>query len=418
MGAAARILILSLAAGWAACAQPQATAAPDPPMDPGADSVAPLDESASVAQVDESLQAPTDAPGSGAPAPQASPGDPDPEPAWTADELHDPATPLPDGVRAVLSAIPDDPDPSEIIRNSHYWSSNENAQFLFRETIEDVGGVYVGVGMDQTYLLASWQRASVIIPMDFDRAIRNMHLVYGIFLQAADTPGVFHRMWHVDEEEAAIALIRQELAAHPLLEEIVDDYESGHGSIYRRLRRVEDDYDDLEIPSFMTDQDHYDYVRGMWANGRVIPLCGDLTGDDAMVGIAEALREVGLELGVLYTSNAEQYFDTGSSFRRNVIVQPWAENGWLIRTRPTARWAPSPDGEYHYQVQRGRNFALWMMYSGETDSGWEMLDEGDDTDTDGLSIINDLPDLTDDDEFPPDVGEFPEGWQPPSWLEL
>ena len=160
-------------------------------------------------------------------------------------------------------------------------------------------------------------------------------------------------------------------------------------------------YEEREIPTFLTDQEQYDFIRNLWAEGRVFPIRGDLTADTTMVDIANTLERLGLDLGLLYPSNAEQYFDFTPEFRRNIIVQPFDENSLLIRTRPMQILGypedeeGERDGDYHYNIQGAKNFAQWMEMSRIRNSARLLIRHHEETDTPGLSIIRRQPQASD-----------------------
>ena len=56
------------------------------------------------------------------------------------------------------------------------------------------------------------------------------------------------------------------------------------------------------IPTFLTDQSHYDFIRNLWAQGRVFAIRGDLTADVTMLDLAYAIERSGLTLEALCIS--------------------------------------------------------------------------------------------------------------------
>lgn len=273
-----------------------------------------------------------------------------------------------DALAADFRTMRPDPQPDEIIRNSHYWVSNEYSHFLFRDTIANVGGAYMGVGTDQNYLLAGWARSELIIMLDFDGEIARAHDLYGIAFREATTPDEFLSIWSDDGEKRFADLVptyypddaeRQRL--------LLRAYEWGGTTIYARLRRIIRQYGENGIPTFMTSQEDYDYLRNLWLNNRVFAIRGDLTGSLAIQDAAHLLRRHNIPMRVLYTSNAEQYFTFTAEFRRNMLVLPFDEQSWVVRTRPITAWGLAPDDDYHYNVQGGLNFQLWMRGSSVSD---------------------------------------------------
>jgi hypothetical protein len=316
-------------------------------------------------------EAPQPAPSPAEPAPaepaSAAADDPAPETKQAAAEEApaeaDPLGPLPAQARATLESIRFDPRPDEITRNSHYWVSNEQSHFFWHELIKDLGGVHVGVGTDQNYLLAGWARSELIVLLDFDRAIPLLHQVYRVMFDMADTPEAFVDLWLEESIPAVAAKLDEAYPDHPQLDRIKRNHTIARKLVSARLRNVRRQYRKAGIPTFLSDQDQYDHIRKLWANGRVIAIRGDLTGDRAVMDTSKAVRALGLEVTVLYLSNAEQYFEFVPTYRRNIISIPFAEKSWVLRTLGWKMHGYAEGEQYHYNAQDGRNFADWMRIS-------------------------------------------------------
>ena len=98
------------------------------------------------------------------------------------------------GSLSLFQSLPRDPAPEEITRNQHYWISNEQRLDLFHDPIKDLGGVYVGVGSDQNYLHAGWAKTEVLVLMDFDQKIVDLHGVYRVAFLHASTKEQFTKL--------------------------------------------------------------------------------------------------------------------------------------------------------------------------------------------------------------------------------
>lgn len=298
--------------------------------------------------------------------------------------------PLDAATRRSFEAIPSDPPPPSLTRNSHYWVSNEHSHFLWHDAIAGVGGGYVGVGTDQNYLLAAWARSEIVVLMDFDEAISDLHRVYGLLFSDAQTPEDFVASWRPDAAphvEARIALV---YADDPRREDILRAFRRSRKLVYARLRRVVRTYRKRGIGTFLTDREQYDHVRDLWRNGRVFPVRGDLTGDATMRGIARAFAQANVPVNVLYLSNAEQYFDYGPSFRRNIVELPFGPHAVVLRTLGWSGHGFVEGEEYHYNVQPGDNFATWMRTRRVRSAGL-MLSRKRSTDVPGSSILDHVP---------------------------
>lgn len=265
---------------------------------------------------------------------------------------------------AVLAAplLRSDPRPAALVRNSHYWISNEHSHHLWREAIDHAGGALVGVGTDQNYLLAGWARSSVIVALDFDEAITRLHRVYGLLFVTCPTPADFLHAWTEEGEAGVLAA----LAALPDADErrgLERVYRHARRFVLVRLRRTLGDHRERGIPTFLDDAEQYAHLRRLWSSGRVWAVTGDLRGDRAVSDTAAALHAANEQIGVLYLSNAEQYFDYDPSFRRNILALPFAEHGVVLRTLGWGMHGFVAGEEYHYNLQPGRNFAQWMARS-------------------------------------------------------
>ena len=319
----------------------------------------------------------------------------------------------------MLRGVRPDPAPPEIVRNSHYWVSNEHNHQLWYQSVDGIGGALIGVGTDQNYLLAGWARSTLLILMDFDEKIPVIHEIYAYMFAVSATPEEFLKRWtrsyHDDSAEKLsahfMALIEPEARreardkglgeaqskryvqrrVNRFVKERVNIYKLTRGLLWRRLSKTKKKYIKLNLPTFLSDQDQYDHIRSLWAGGRVLAIRGDLTADYTMLDIATALTSLGESLNILYLSNAEQYFKLPPTYRRNIIAQPWGDRSVALRTMG---WGIlgffDEDEQYHYNVQPGLNFVTWMKGSRTTKAG-RMLLRGREIKEPGFSVMTGLP---------------------------
>jgi len=340
--------------GLTACTPPSAAATEVAPQAPaaasqGAGDAAPPPRPTPIAA---KVAVPTPAPDEAAPPPTPAP-----------DEAGAGAGPLPEPLRAAFLAVREDPAPPELTRNSHYWISNEHSHHLWRERLQGVGGAYLGVGSDQNYLLAAWARSELLVLMDFDGAIGDLHRVYKVAFAAAPDPAGFLSLWGKAREAELRGLVEAAYTDPDEQKRAARALKIARALVYSRLSRTARDYAERGVPTFLTDQADYDHVRKLWADGRVFAMRGDLTGSMTLVDVAAALDRADLRLGVLYMSNAEQYFDYGPEFRRNILKLPLKDDAVVVRTLGW-RGPGFVEGEqYHYTIQPARKFAAWMRES-------------------------------------------------------
>ncbi|MGB0588622.1 MAG: hypothetical protein ACPGU1_02985 [Myxococcota bacterium] len=264
--------------------------------------------------------------------------------------------PLDEAQRAVLTGIPEDPAPKSLVRGNHYVISNEDRPHLFHHALDKRGGVMVGVGTDQLYVYAGWARSELLIPMDFDRTVVDLHRIYGLLFTQAATPAEFIKLWHKRNEKT----VRGWLDAHetdPVLRERLGyAFKIGRQLVYARLKRLHREYKRSSTPTFVSDQAQYDHLVDLIRSGRFHPVRGDLTKTGCMKGMGEALVKLGHTLDVIYLSNAEQYFDFKQPFRDNFLNLPIDDSSLVLRTSPRN----GGKGQYRYETQRTVDFQAWL----------------------------------------------------------
>ena len=264
--------------------------------------------------------------------------------------------PLEEEQRKTLLAITADPAPKSLVRASHYVISNEDRPHLFRPTIDDLGGALIGVGTDQLYMYASWARPTLIIPMDFDQVVVDLHRIYGLFFMVADTPDAFIAMWSPKQRKKSEALIEGAATSPDDLKALRRAYKHGQAPVYARLRRLRRQYRKAKIASFVNDVEMYLYLATLVRNGRVHALRGDLTvPDGAMVSVGRALRKLDIPVSLLYLSNAEQYFEFTPAYRSNFEALTYAPDAQILRTFPNGK-----EGDYTYMTQSPPDFGAWL----------------------------------------------------------
>lgn len=297
------------------------------------------------------------------------------------------SAPLPDAAQRAFAAMTADPEPTELIRSSHYWVSNENAHDVYRPHIENSGGILLGVGTDQLYLLAGWARPEVLIPMDFDGMISQLHYIYGAAFLSSPDIATFLSFWEPDAETKMRAAVAEHFGPRRA-EAAMSAWSQGGQRVLRRFRRMELRYQELRIPTFVTDEATYQSLRQLWLDGRVFPLRGDVTGERAMTSIAKAAKEAELPVRAIYLSNVEQYVEYTPAFRRNFIDLPMDQRSWVLRTRPMRSLGLADEHcDYHYNLQRGQNFQRWLAANTVPDGRSLLLRNLEQTKRAGLSEI-------------------------------
>lgn len=259
-----------------------------------------------------------------------------------------------------FAQLPADPSPSELIRDSHYWISNEDHLELFHDAVKDKGGLYIGVGSDQNYLLGAWARAELLVLMDFDQSIVDLHRVYRVIFRAAETPADFLRLWRQESRPEVRRLIEEGYPDKKERVAALRAYGTARWAVERRLNRVVEQMAKASLPSFVVDAAEYAHIRRLFQEDKVFMVRGDLTARRTVNAIGQAAAQAGKKVGVLYLSNAEQYFAYDAQYRSNIRTLPLDERSVVVRTSGQRGITHVKGTYYHYNTQSGSSFVAWL----------------------------------------------------------
>jgi hypothetical protein len=276
---------------------------------------------------------------------------------------------------AAFAGSPEDPLPpkrlgtSDKFEGNSYVVGNEWDLHLHQPHLKGLGGGYMGVGADQAYLFIGWMRADVAWLTDYDPNVSAIHRAHIAFFERADDADAFLALWSKEREASALALLEQRWAQHPERERILRQFKRARRTVYSRLTKVRAKMVQHETPSFLTDAGDYAHVRDLVRAGRVRPMLANLLDKQALVGVADAARRMGVTIRAVYLSNAEQYWPYPDQFRQNLRAQPFDERSVIVRT------LSQKHGGYQYGVQPALNFVEWLS-SDKARSVWTFIRPG------------------------------------------
>jgi hypothetical protein len=123
------------------------------------------------------------------------------------------------------------------------------------------------------------------------------------------------------------------------------------------LQQVRSTLEAERIPSWLTDQATYDFVRESVVAGRVRPMVANLLADRALAGIAVTSERLEVPIRAVYLSNAEEYWQRYSNqYRENMASLPFDETSVVLRTVATYE----QNLDYHYNVQGAASYLAWL----------------------------------------------------------
>lgn len=266
-----------------------------------------------------------------------------------------PGAPDYDAAATALSDIDADPAPEQVTNGVHYVTSNERRLDLFLPELGGLGGVQLGVGSDQNYILAGWSRPKLIVVVDFDQAVVDMHTIYGALFKEAKTANEFVDLWSKDGAADARQAIRDDVPAGNRRRALLELYDTSRVVVQKRTKVLLNKYAELGIHWYLEDATQYRIVRELARKDRVVAIRGDFTADGVLRQIGETLHDFGQPVRVLYLSNIEQYFMYKKTYRANILGLPFADDTLVLRTLPGR-----PAG-FQYMVQAGDNFRTWLQ---------------------------------------------------------
>lgn len=269
--------------------------------------------------------------------------------------------PLSPEVTGAFRRIPYDPLPKQLSADAHFVVSDERAHWVFQPVVVGLGGALMGVGTDPNYLFAGWARSEILVLLDFDQMVVDVHALYReAFLHSPDISS-FLSAWSASRSREMEDWVRE---AHPSEEDqrrILRAFRIARNLVEWRLRELRKTYRKQGVPTFLDDPDQYQHLRELFLANRVFAVRGDLTGRTAVREVARVLRDARIPLRIYYPSNAEKYFDCSPDYRENMRSLPLDDRSVVLRT--AGGWGPpenSPDGFYTYIAQRGPDFLAWM----------------------------------------------------------
>ena len=273
-----------------------------------------------------------------------------------------------------FASLPADPAPAALTRDSHYWIGNEDRLDLFHEDIKGKGGVHIGVGAEQNWLLCGWSRCDVIVLMDFDEAITDLHRVYFAAFATAATKEEFLALW-LDKKRTGLRAALKARYTGKELKGALAALDVARWNVERRLTALRTQLiTGKGLPTYFSDDGDYAHVRNVVVSGRAFTVRGDLTAHQTVQAIGAAAKKAGLVVRSLYLSNAEQYFGYGPQFRSNVAALPFDEQSVVLRTHGWNTLRYAKDGNsYHYGIQSGPSFLAFAAEPAVTSSKQSML---------------------------------------------
>jgi hypothetical protein len=272
--------------------------------------------------------------------------------------------PLPGGVvhltdaqRDVFWGSPEDEVPDSRRDNRHYAHTNEKKHHLFFEHMDcSDGGAYLGVGSDQNYTMLAHCKASYAWILDYDEVVVMLHRIHRALILESETTAEFLARWEDGAQQQTLEVIRKHEGDSPdiaYMEELFGKYRKKLREHFERLdqRKLKG-----EAATWLSNDEYYRYVRGMFMAGRIRPMLGNLLADRAVSGIGKAATELGVPVRVIYLTNVEELVQYNDAFRESFRSLPVDEKSVVLRTLAYTNGYEIADNKWHYNIQSALGF--------------------------------------------------------------
>lgn len=267
----------------------------------------------------------------------------------------EPGTPLRAEVGQGLAALRPDPPPRAITRNEHYLVSDERKHYLFRDAVGAAqGGVLLGVGAEQNWLIAGWSHPEVMVLLDFDQWVVDVNDLHALLLTRATSPDDYLEFWSARRADAVRALIAERFGEADRAR-VRHVFDTGRGDVARQLADIKKRYAKLGVPSYLDDAAQFAWVAALARAGRVRAIRGNLVDVTTLADVATWAKGAGLAVRVLYLSNAEGYFDWNTgAYRSNLRALPYDAASVVLHTKP------HHGTEYRYLAEPATRYVAWL----------------------------------------------------------
>jgi hypothetical protein len=233
--------------------------------------------------------------------------------------------------------------------------SNEPQQWLWRQSLLNLGGIHIGIGSDQNYNLIAWARSRLAWIMDYDNIVVGIHKVYrGFFLQASN-PQEFVAAFEAKNAKASLKYLDQLYAKdhqRKLIATIYSRYrERLRHSFVRDLSRYAKDPQHKHLLHYwLADPKNYGYIRLLYQQNRIRIMPGDLLQHNSLAGVAKASHKLNSFIRTVYLSNAEENWLFPGQFRKSFDYMNFDQMSVIVRTSSQGRWGTKAYGYWHYNL--------------------------------------------------------------------
>lgn len=255
-----------------------------------------------------------------------------------------------------------------------YIMANEGRTHVWGPFVTNVGGGYVGVASDQNYSLIAAAGSEYAWLLDYDPRVVAHHRRLRAFILKSDTPEAFIARFAPENVKGSVAVLEEVYAGEADLERLKSGFKATRDELwpYYEAQRSAPPKGG-EGRGWLADGAAYAYVRELYAQGRIVPVKGDLMGTRTLTSIAAAARALDVPIRVVYLSNAPSAWggELTAAFKANLRGLPFDERSLVLQTTNSKGFKRA--SYWHYNIADGRHVQRLLGRAG-VDSVQKLLD--------------------------------------------
>lgn len=246
-----------------------------------------------------------------------------------------------------------------------YLITNEPEQELWAPYLKHRGGGYVGIGADQNYSLIGTAKSQWAWIFDYDPAVVRLHYVMRALFVAHDDRRDFVAALEPSKLRETLAVVEKSLKPHIAdgrvpadeLRTLEREMRMWMGGVHRRYEKRMSQPDEGKVGfDWLATPEHYQHVRRLYQQERIILRKGNLLTDVALPDIAKSARALGIPIRVLYTSNADDQWTITERYRQSLLGLPFDEHSIVLRTTIDQKRVGADRHDWDYVVHDGLDF--------------------------------------------------------------
>lgn len=257
-------------------------------------------------------------------------------------------------------AFTDCRDPTSYVR------SNEPRQHLFAPYVKNLGGGYVGVGIDQNYSLVALARSEWVWLFDYDPTITRLHYVLRAMILRSESVDAFLARFAPENKKASLALLEEEYRGHKERRAFKEVFRVYRGALYKHYQKERLPDDEEGEYGWLRHEEQYRYIRTLYQQGRIALRKGDMLARRCLHDIGDAAKALGVTVRVYYPSNAPELWPWSRQYKRNVLNLPFDEKSVVVQTTSGLDRRMGQKGYWHYNVEGGLHQQALLRRKGYT----------------------------------------------------